>query len=212
MSSFPRRAVAALAASAVAAVLTACGSPAESAENAQADGPQLEAPVITGEPAGYNAADVAFASSMVPHHKQAVELATMAPEHTDNPAVLAVADQIAATQVPEINILNVFLVQWNENPEIGSGGHAGHGQSMQGSMQGTVDDATLARLESLQGPEFDTLWLESMISHHQGAIQMAEAEVADGENVDAVAMAEMMVSTQQAEIEQMRQILEGTGP
>ena len=74
------------------------------------------------------------------------------------------------------------------------------------------DDATMAELESLRGTEFDRLWLESMISHHQGAVEMAKAEVAHGKNVDAIAMAETMVATQEAEIVQMKQMLEGSRP
>ncbi|MGE0221558.1 DUF305 domain-containing protein, partial [Mycolicibacterium sp.] len=100
----------------------------------------------------------------------------------------------------------VFLVQWNENPETNTDDHTGHEQS----MPGMVDDATMARLESLQGAEFDTLWLQSMIAHHEGAVQMAEAEVQRGENVDAIAIARTMVSAQEAEIGQMKQMLEGT--
>ena len=48
-------------------------------------------------------------------------------------------------------------------------------------MQGMVDDATMIKLRSLKGAEFDTLWLQSMISHHQGAIEMADTEIADGQ-------------------------------
>ena len=76
-------------------------------------------------------------------------------------------------------------------------------------MQGMVDEATMARLQSLKGAEFDNLWLESMIGHHQGAIEMAKAEIANGENVDAKSMAQNIVNTQQAEIGQMKQMLGG---
>ena len=76
-------------------------------------------------------------------------------------------------------------------------------------MQGMVDEATMTKLESLNGPEFDTLWLESMIGHHQGAIEMAKAEIANGENVDAKRMAQTIIDTQQAEIGQMKQMLGG---
>ena len=76
-------------------------------------------------------------------------------------------------------------------------------------MAGMVDDATMARLQSLQGAEFDTLWLQSMISHHQGAIEMAKAEVANGQNDDIKRMAQTMIDAQQAEINQMNQMLEG---
>ena len=72
-----------------------------------------------------------------------------------------------------------------------------------------VDEATMAKLESLNGAEFDTLWLQSMIGHHQGAIEMAKAEIANGENVDAIGLAKTIVDTQQAEIDQMKQMLGG---
>ena len=77
------------------------------------------------------------------------------------------------------------------------------------AMEGMVDAATMAKLGSLNGAEFDTLWLESMIGHHQGAIEMAKAEIANGENVDAIGMAKTIVDTQQAEIDQMKQMLGG---
>jgi uncharacterized protein (DUF305 family) len=95
-------------------------------------------------------------------------------------------------------------VQWNENPENNSG-HAGHGNT----MQGMVDEATMAKLKSRSGAEFDKLWLESMISHHQGAIEMAKGEIANGDNVDAKAVAKNIVTTQEAEIGQMKQMLGG---
>jgi uncharacterized protein (DUF305 family) len=66
-----------------------------------------------------------------------------------------------------------------------------------------VDEATMAKIQSLRGAEFDTLWLQSMISHHQGAIEMAKAEVANGQNEDVKRMAQTMIDTQQAEIAQM---------
>ena len=198
-----------LAAFALAVSVAACGSEAESADAGHSDHLSTDEPAITGEPAGYNAADVAFATNMVPHHKQAVELASLVPERSANNELGRLASEITATQVPEINILNVFLVQWNENPEIGSGDHAEHADH---PMKGMVDEATMTRLESLQGTEFDRLWLESMISHHQGAVEMAEAQVAEGKNVDAIAMAKMMITTQQAEIAEMQQMLEGMGP
>ena len=67
----------------------------------------------------------------------------------------------------------------------------------------------MAKLASLNGAEFDTLWLQSMIGHHQGAIEMAKAEIANGENVDAIGLAKTIVDTQQAEIDQMKQMLGG---
>jgi uncharacterized protein (DUF305 family) len=76
-------------------------------------------------------------------------------------------------------------------------------------MQGMVDEATMSKLKSLNGAEFDKLWLESMISHHQGAIEMAKAEIANGDNVDAKSLAQNIVTTQEGEIGQMKQMLGG---
>lgn len=162
--------------------------------------------VGTAQPAGFNADDYAFATNMIPHHEQAIELSALVPERSTNQELIALANQITAAQQPEINALRVFLVQWDENPEDNaSHGTGGHNDQ----MQGMVDDATMAKLRSLKGAEFDTLWLQSMISHHRGAIEMAKAEVANGQNVDIKTMAQTMIDAQQAEINQMNQMLEG---
>ena len=100
--------------------------------------------------------------------------------------------------------MKVLLVQWNENPDANSR-HTGHGAT----MTGMVDEATMTKLQSMNGAEFDRLWLESMISHHQGAIEMAKAEIANGDNVDAKDLAKKIVTTQEAEIGQMKQMLGG---
>ena len=76
-------------------------------------------------------------------------------------------------------------------------------------MHGMVDDATMAKLQSLKGAEFDTLWLQSMIGHHQGAVTMANTEIAKGQSVDMITMAKNIVTAQQAEIDQMKQMLGG---
>lgn len=195
-----------IAAVAALALLAGCGGQGGGAGDGQGDSKEPEAPLITGDPAGYNAADIAFASDMVPHHAQAIDLARTALERSANPELTALAEQIVSTQQPEINILNVFLVQWNENPENRSGPDGGGPES---SLPGTVDEATVARLESLGGPEFDKLWLQSMIGQHQGAVELATTEIADGANVDAIAIAENIAAAQEARIAQMKQMLEG---
>jgi uncharacterized protein (DUF305 family) len=195
------RVVTAMVAMAAALVLSSCSSPAS---DGHTDHQHPDDPVITAQPAGNNADDVAFATNMIPHHQQAVDLSAMVPDRSANAELIALAKQIAAAQQPEIEIMKVFLVQWNENPATNSG-HAGHGST----MAGMVDAATMTKLESLNGAEFDKLWLESMISHHQGAIDMAKAEIANGDNVDAKTLAKNIVATQGTEIGQMKQMLGG---
>jgi uncharacterized protein (DUF305 family) len=201
MTSIIARTVAVLAALAAALLLSSCTSPASDGHTNHDRGDE---PLVTGEPAGYNADDVAFATNMIPHHQQAVELSAMAPDRSTDPELIELASNVAAAQGPEIETMKVLLVQWNENPDTDSG-HGGHGAT----MQGMVDASTMARLAALTGAEFDTLWLESMISHHQGAVEMARAEIANGENVDAKNLANTIVNTQQAEIAQMKQMLGG---
>ncbi|MDT5183558.1 MAG: hypothetical protein QOI29_1716 [Mycobacterium sp.] len=195
------RVAAVLAAVAAALFLSSCSSPASDGHTGEE---HSDEPVITGQPAGYNADDVAFATNMIPHHQQAVELSAMVPDRSTNDQLVALAKQISAAQQPEINVMKVFLVQWNENPDTNSG-HSGHGST----KQGMVDEATMTKLTSLNGAEFDRLWLESMISHHQGAIEMAKAEIANGDNEDAKTLATNIVATQEAEIGQMKQMLGG---
>lgn len=186
--------------------LTSCSGSSDHTETHQAD-----EPVGTAQPPGFNADDHAFATNMIPHHEQAIELAAMVPDRSTNADVIALAAKISAEQEPEIKALRVFLVQWDENPDddASQGEHGAHGGH--GAMAGMVDEATMTKLQSLRGTEFDTLWLQSMVSHHQGAIEMAKAEVANGQNEDVKRMAQTMIDTQQAEIAQMNQMLKGGG-
>jgi uncharacterized protein (DUF305 family) len=202
LSVTPTSIVAVLAALLIAFVVSGCTSPP--AADGHSDHTHSETtPVISGAPAGFNADDIAFASGMIPHHQQAVDMAALVPNRSTNPQVIQLASAISAAQEPEIQTLKAFLVQWQENPsdDTGHGDHAGM------AMNGMVDDATMTRLESLKGTEFDTLWLESMIGHHEGAIAMAKAEIAKGDNVDAKTLAQHIVTDQEAEITQMKQML-----
>ena len=189
-------------------LVSGCGGGQNSGEES-AGSPSPESPVITGNPAGYNSADITFATLMIKHHQQAIELAKLAGPRSANTEINGLADQIVATQQPEINILNVFLVQWDENPDIRTDGGGEAPEATGASVPGMVDDATMARLESLTGPEFDKLWLESMVGQHQGGVAIANDEIADGANVDAVSIARTIVAGLDPQIAQMKKMLEG---
>ena len=148
-----------------------------------------------------NAADVTFVSGMIPHHEQAVEMSALVPQRSTNPEVIKLAADISAAQEPEIHTMKGFLTQWN----AGEGaGHEGHDM---GAMAGMVDDDAMAKLGTLKGADFDKLWLTSMIGHHEGAVEMANTEIADGANADAKALADHIVTVQQAEIAQMKKMV-----
>ncbi|OAK53833.1 DUF305 domain-containing protein [Rhodococcoides kyotonense] len=164
-----------------------------------------ESTTAESESAQFNDADVMFAQMMYPHHAQAVEMADLVQGRTSNPDVVALAGAIAAAQQPEMDQLSAWLSEWGQpapSTDMGSMDHSGDG-----SMDGMMTPQDMAVLEAASGADFDRQWLTMMIEHHTGAVDMAETEIADGSNPDAIAMARDIVETQQAEISQMQQLL-----
>lgn len=181
--------------------IAACGGGAEHNERASATATTADE---SGPP--HNSADVAFAEGMIPHHQQALALAALVPGRSTNPGVIKIAAGIAAQQEPEVTAMRAMMIQWQVDPPATS--HHG-GTTASGNQQGMVDDATMATLKTLKGAQFDTLWLKSMISHHQGAVEMAKVEVAHGESQDMKVMANNIIITQEAEIGDLTQLLGG---
>lgn len=153
--------------------------------------------------ADFNDSDVTFAQQMIPHHEQATEMAALAEGRTQNAEVLALAQQIANAQGPEIETMQGFLEDWGaEEMDHESMDHDG----MPG-MDGMMSEEDMAFLEDSSGTEFDEAFLTMMIEHHQGAIEMAETEQEDGQNPEAVALAGQIVEDQTAEITTMQELL-----
>ena len=189
--------IAMLTAIAAALFVSSCTSPASEPHSDHDHGSQ------SAQTPANNAADVMFATNMIPHHEQAVALSELVPSRSSDPAVVELAAAISAEQSPEIDTMKGFLAEWDGGADPG---HDGHDMA---AMDGMVDDATMKHLESLKGKEFDTLWLKSMIGHHEGAIEMANTEIADGANGDAKTLAEQIVKAQTDEIDQMKNMLGG---
>ena len=152
-----------------------------------------------------NAADVAFAQQMIDHHRGAVDMAETATKRARSPQVRALGEQIKAAQAPEIAIMTGWLETWGEDVPADSGdsAHGGHGASAPGML--TAEQ--MAQLERAQGAAFDRLFLDRMIEHHRGAVEMAREEQAEGAYPAAVALARTIEADQTAEIERMRQLL-----
>ena len=159
--------------------------------------------------ADHNASDIGFAQGMIPHHAQALEMADLAMDNTSNPDVLALARQIEAAQSPEIEKLSGWLRQWGQEVPSTAMGSMDHDMSgMDGMMMdGMMSQADMDRLEESTGTEFDRLWLELMIQHHEGAVKMSGTEVDGGKNPDAIALARSIITSQQAEISTMKGLL-----
>jgi uncharacterized protein (DUF305 family) len=200
--------IAVLAAAATVLLSSSCASPASDGHTDQQHGSESSAAGTASgqQPAAFNDADVTFVTDMIPHHEQAVHMSALVPDRSTDPAMIKLAADISAEQGPEIETMKGFLAQWKG----GSGSQQDDHSGMEGmQMPGMVDDGTMSRLQSLKGAEFDTLWLQSMIGHHEGAIGMSNTEIAGGANADAKKLAQDIVTTQQAEIGQMKKMLGG---
>ncbi|MCO7222332.1 DUF305 domain-containing protein [Klenkia sp. PcliD-1-E] len=160
--------------------------------------------------ATFNAADVTFAQGMVPHHEQAVEMAELVPDRSTDPQVLDLAQRIQAAQGPEIEILDGWLREWGATAGGEGVDHSGtdHSGMDQSAMGGMMSEEDMTALEGLSGTEFDRMWLQMMLEHHTGAVGMAQTEIADGEDPDALAMAQEIRDSQSAEITEMEQLLQ----
>ncbi|MFI1002443.1 DUF305 domain-containing protein [Streptomyces galbus] len=204
-SLFRRTAVLA-AAGAAALVLAACGGNGDdSSGHGDHDSATPAASAASASPGRHNAADVAFAQGMIPHHRQAVEMAGLAPERAGSAEVKKLAAAIRQAQDPEIRTLSGWLASWGEEvPAGGAMDHSLHGGADSGGMM-TMQE--MDELEKASGKAFDTAFLEMMVKHHQGAVAMAEAEQADGAFAPARKTAGRIVTSQSAEIEQMNRLL-----
>ncbi|SDM08507.1 Uncharacterized conserved protein, DUF305 family [Geodermatophilus siccatus] len=149
--------------------------------------------------------DVAFAQGMLPHHQQAVEMAQLAADRAADSRVEDLAARIEAAQAPEIQTLSGWLEAWGAEATGSTG--TDHGSTDHGDMGGTMSDEDMDALTNASGAEFDRMFLEMMTAHHSGAVRMAETEIADGEDPDAIAMAEDIRDTQNAEIAEMQELL-----
>jgi uncharacterized protein (DUF305 family) len=212
-----RRAIAAAAVPLVPLVLlAACGDDDEGAQSGD-DGAEQTAEPSTD--AGHNEADVEFAQMMIPHHQQAVEMAALAPQRAAATEILDLAGRVQAAQDPEIEQMSGWLEGWGEQVPAGSAGHdmggmdgeggsggAGGGEAEAGHGMMTAED--MAALEAASGAEFDRMFAEMMIEHHQGAVAMANDEIEAGRSAEAIELARAIVDAQQTEIAELQGFLD----
>ncbi|MFJ9011671.1 DUF305 domain-containing protein [Streptomyces canus] len=154
-------------------------------------------------PAGdVNDADVTFAQSMIPHHEQALEMAKMADGRASDSEIKSIAGKIEQAQDPEIKTMKGWLTSWNKPTAMESM----PGMDMGGDGMMSGDD--MKELEGMKGAEFDKMFAQMMIEHHNGAIAMAKDEQKNGKNADAVKMAGDIVTGQSAEVKQLQSVLD----
>ena len=144
----------------------------------------------------FQGSDVMFAQMMIPHHEQAVQISDLALKISKNVEVLKLAAEIKDAQSPEILQMTSWLNQANAALEMG--------HSM--GMGGMLSDSEIKTLESATGKNFDILFLNGMIAHHEGAIHMA-IMVKDSANADVKALGESITKSQAAQILVMKEML-----
>ncbi|ADU49683.1 DUF305 domain-containing protein [Intrasporangium calvum] len=194
-----RRAARPVAALSLALVLAACGS----SDGSGAGTHQGDSSSSSSSVSAARSGDIMFAQMMIPHHEQAVEMAEVAlAKDGVSEQVKALATNIKGAQGPEIQTMTAWLKQWNASPL--ASGNTDHGG---GHGTGMMSEQDMGSLSAAEGAEFDRQWLTMMIEHHEGAIEMADNVLATTSDAQVKALAEAIISGQEAEITTMKGLL-----
>ncbi len=179
------------------------GAPGETAREMSAD----EAVKIAGT--SHSPADAQFMKDMIPHHHQAVQMAALVADRTNNPALIDVAGRIDASQDDEIKFMQRWLLQRGESipePTAHDAMHTSH------KMAGMASPEQMAALAVADGAEFDRLFLTLMIAHHDGAVKMVEELLKQPGSAYDPTLFDFttdVTNDQNAEIERMNALLVG---
>ena len=178
----------------------------------QPGAPGQQSRLITAEEASalagmeYSLGDIQFLQGMIPHHAQAKEMSALAESRTNNEAILAVAARITLSQDDEI----AMMQEWLDDRGLEVTAEDAHHQSGFMRMAGMLTDEEMAELAAARGSDFDRLYLESMIQHHQGALDMVEELLDQRGSVQDPLLYEFtsdVTSDQTSEIERMVTLL-----
>ena len=154
----------------------------------------------------FTPADVAFMQGMIGHHAQAIEMTDLARTHAGSETLHRIAERIAISQADEIKMMQEWLTHRGQ-PLPDPHAHHAHGAAL---MPGMLTAEEMARLADAKGADFDHLFLESMIKHHEGALTMVQqlfAQPGAGQESDVFAFASDVDADQRMEIDRMRQVL-----
>ena len=192
-------------------VLASCGNSDISGMNGRTNnGPAATGTAAAnGTPAtgAKNEADVVFATMMIPHHAQAIAMAETALKQGTDPKILSLAPKVKAAQSPEIARLSGWLTGWGAPVPDTAGGSDMHG--MGGQTGGMMSAQQMSDLGAARGSAFDRMWLQMMVTHHQGAVAMARTALAQGTNPDSKQLAQSIIDSQSKEIAEMNSIRTG---
>jgi uncharacterized protein (DUF305 family) len=167
--------------------------------------------------------DIGFAQDMSVHHRQAVLMAGLARERSTDPAIRSLAFDIETSQLEQIGRMQGWLSLWNAAP-LPTGEHmtwmtdtsmAGmthaHGDAGVATMPGMASPAELDRLRAADGAQFDVLFLQLMLRHHQGGVPMATYTAQHADTTQVRNLAEKIVISQGAESKYMAELITQRG-
>lgn len=153
-------------------------------------------------------ADVRFMQGMIPHHAQAIEMSDLVVGRTDDEGIRLLARRIDISQKDEIRLMERWLTSRGEAlPSEATGAMGG---PEHGLMPGMLTPDEMSQLAASHGAEFDRLFLEGMIAHHQGALTMVGelfSAVGGGQETDVHRFASDVDADQDMEIQRMRSML-----
>ncbi|WP_033314602.1 DUF305 domain-containing protein [Streptomyces iakyrus] len=200
-----RRTALAVTAGAAALVLSACGGGGHDMSSMGGDSDSSPSATASAKAGDHNDQDVSFAEEMIQHHRQAIEMADLAADRASSQEVKDLATKIKGAQDPEIKTMSGWLTSWGEEVPADMSGMEGH--DMSSSMPGMMSSEDMDKLEKASGAEFDKMFLEMMVKHHEGAVEMAKTQKAEGKYGPATKLADDVITAQTAEIEQMDKML-----
>ena len=159
---------------------------------------------------GDRSPEAGFARDMITHHDQAVKMALLIRDRTDDEHMKSMATDMLLTQTNQMGQMAGWLQVWGLpmtglDPAMTWMGHGGM------SMPGLASPAEIAALAALQATEAEILFLQLMIRHHQGALPMAGAIIEQSDNPQTERLATSIVNAQQVEIEMMTEMLAERG-
>ena len=158
----------------------------------------------------YTDGDVEFVQGMIQHHAQALTMTAMVADRASSPNFPLMAERMDVSQRDEIRLMEQWLEDRGEDVPDASGDH-GHGDGAAELMPGMLTDDELTQLEQATGREFDTLFLQYMIRHHEGARVMVadllSGEGGGGQEPEVFQLAQHIDSDQSIEIARMKSLL-----
>lgn len=203
-----RRTALAVTAGAAALVLAACGGNGGGHDMGSMNSDSSPSATASVKAGDHNEQDVSFAKEMIQHHRQAVEMADLAADRASSQEVKDIATKIKGAQDPEIKTMSGWLSSWGEEVPADMSGMEGHDMGdMSSDMPGMMSSEDMDKLKKASGAEFDKMFLEMMVKHHEGAVEMAETQKAKGKYGPAMKLADDVIKAQTAEIEEMNKIL-----